>query len=97
MISSTSKESFWTTVEDCLVSFHDVERTKAREMVDGLQARISSLPEDLNKDIIYHEEPFYVANNLTGKAVLLTEHKCAYDAIMRNNYVSTPVPIPSSS
>lgn len=97
MISPMSKQSFWTTVEDCLVSFHHIERLKAREMVDGLQARISTLPEDLNKDIIYHDEPFYVANGLVGKAVPLAGHKRAYDAIMRKNYASALVSTPSSS
>lgn len=85
MISSASKMSFWMTVEDCLVSFHHVERIKAREIVDGSRDRLSSLADDLNKDIIYHEEPFYIANLIAGKEVSLAEHYRAYDALMRKN------------
>ena len=91
MIESTTKTYFWRTVEDCLVSFHAQEHDQAREKVEGLRERLQSLLHDIDRDIIYHKEPFDVANDLMGREVSRTKYHRAYDAIVRKNHPSHTV------
>jgi hypothetical protein len=66
MVSSVAPH-FWTAVEDCLVTFHHLQRCTAAEKVTSLWRK---LPTSLDgsgtrfSDMIYHAEPWQIACNL---------------------------------
>jgi hypothetical protein len=83
-----AKDAFWSVVQDCLVEFHKMDPSRAQTAAMGLRARIESPPGGINGDMIYHEEPFYVACDLAGmhdtssKDRLLSKNRSKYDSIL---------------
>ncbi|HEX8317571.1 hypothetical protein [Longimicrobium sp.] len=67
------KHAFWAIVTDCLQAFHDFERDEAVLRVAGYRESIENPPlEQLppagyDADLIFHEEPFYLASDLAGE------------------------------
>jgi hypothetical protein len=82
-----AKDAFWSVVVDCLAEFHEMDRPRAQGAATELRARIESAPVGFNADIIYHEEPFYVACDLAGihdtssKDRLLRKNRLKYNSI----------------
>jgi hypothetical protein len=91
---------FWSAVQDCLVQIHHLPRPEAAEKVTGLLRRLSNLtvPAEENggsegqrsfDEMIYHEEPWYIACNLAENEIPLDkEHRPAYDQILRQNHLA---------
>jgi hypothetical protein len=52
---------FWAIVEDCLVAFHGMSKGTAHGKTNAFRKKVRNPPEGISGDIIYHEEPFYVA------------------------------------
>jgi hypothetical protein len=88
---------FWQTVEDCLVAFHHVPREAACGEVRALLARrrFDQTGPESSMDMIYHEEPFYIACNLVESDLKLDAVWPTYRTIVAKNGLSgaTPVPI----
>ena len=93
MVQAALASSFWTAVEDCLVSFHHFERDVAAEKVTGLRLKLPKGPttecEELSlEDMIYHSEPWYIACNLAQEELSLTQHQEAYESILKANQLA---------
>ncbi len=83
------KEVFWDIVVECLVRFHRLDALSARREADSLRGRIESPPPGISGELIYHDEPFYVACDIAGdpdsgsKNKKMTEYRSIYEAIVR--------------
>lgn len=77
---------YWSVVEDCLVDIHGLGRPEARQRIADLQAWMSSLPPDIDGDIIYHDEQFRVACGLAGRELSQDEYQRQYDEIIDRHY-----------
>ena len=92
MVASRSVRHFWSAVEDCLVTFHRLEPSKAAVAVTSLLHR---LPTSLNDgdtafaDMIYHAEPWQIACNLAGNDIAIAAHQSAYQALLRRNELAS--------
>ena len=65
-LSPAARNCYWQAVEACLVKFHRfspddsiVKSTEFRRREEGIQS-------ETFEDLIYHEEPFYVACHIAG-------------------------------
>jgi hypothetical protein len=58
---------FWRAVHDCLVQFHHLASAQAQRRVREFRLRLQSAPEDIDGDLIFHEEPFALACRLAGR------------------------------
>lgn len=90
MVSAATATHFWAAVEDCLVTFHGLERVEAAATVTALQRRLPPWPEPpcgepSFADMIYHAEPWHVASNVTGRELPLENHQAEYTHILREN------------
>jgi hypothetical protein len=92
-VSATSAIHFWAAVEDCLVTFHAMQRTDAAEKVTSLWHNLPFALEDANRDygdMIYHAEPWQIACNLAGSDLDVGEHQAEYQALLLRNGLSAP-------
>lgn len=81
------KNAFWEAVVDCLEQFHAVPRMKAKAMAFDLRSDIEAAPSRMfEPDIIYHDEPLYVAARLAGCHPEFTENLPAYRAIRERRF-----------
>lgn len=59
-----AKDVYWLVVRDCLVDLFDVPAADAQNLSSGRRSFFENLPKGSRHDIIYHEEPFRVAEEL---------------------------------
>jgi hypothetical protein len=90
MVQASTASHFWAAVEDCLVNFHRLERGAAAEKVTTLWRQLPKGPngkcdEPSFEDMIYHAEPWYIACNLAGEDLPLTEYESRYQDVLRQN------------
>ena len=77
------KNAFWEAIIDCLVQFHGFSRTDARARARDRRAGLERvLGNRFEPGIIYHDEPFYIAERLAGHELDLRRHRLEYDAIL---------------
>jgi hypothetical protein len=93
MVQASAAAHFWSAVEDCLVHFHQFERSKAAERVTALWRQLPQGPEAGCKessfdDMIYHAEPWYIACNLAEADLPLAEYQSNYREILRQNHLA---------
>ncbi|HEV3049180.1 MAG TPA: hypothetical protein VGX50_02685 [Longimicrobium sp.] len=87
MVMDQLKNAFWQTVVDCLEQFHAVPRIEAKVRVFDLRSDIEGGPyHSFEPDIIYHDEPLYVAARLAGCHPEFTENLPAYRAIRERRF-----------
>ncbi|HEY0021374.1 MAG TPA: hypothetical protein VGB24_00630 [Longimicrobium sp.] len=92
MDSEPLKHAFWAIVTDCLQAFHNFERDEAVLRVAGYRESIENPPlEQLppagyDADLIFHEEPFYLASDLAGEELELAEYRNEYERIVAARY-----------
>lgn len=82
---------FWTAVEDCLVRFHAIDIHLAREKTQSLWQRLRQTAQpEAYRDMIYHEEPWYIACRLAGRedAPPEPENAAPYKAILRRHHLA---------
>jgi len=80
--------SFWAAVQDCLVEFHHLERGVAAAQVTSLWRRLPKGPSGDGpsfEDMIYHEEPWYIACNLAGTELPLRQYQPACHDLLKRN------------
>ncbi|MBV9039255.1 MAG: hypothetical protein JO182_32525 [Acidobacteriaceae bacterium] len=90
MVSAITAAHFWAAVEDCLVQFHQMERSQAAMKVTELWRRLPTEPkprcgEPLLDEMIYHAEPWYIACNLAGAEPTLDFYQAAYTDVLKKN------------
>jgi hypothetical protein len=88
---------FWDAVQDCLVKFHDLSRDEALQKVTEFWGRLAKLAPSQRfsraempglDDIIYHEEPWYIACNLVDCDKPLERHRIAYRQILEQHHLA---------
>ena len=86
MISVETLLIFWDVVAECLIVFHDLDETAAHKKTKELRRRLKGLdrPDDMvmPSQLVYHEEPFYIACNLVNNQLDLIQHHEEYKAIL---------------
>jgi hypothetical protein len=65
-VAREEKRAYWGSVEDCLVQFHGIPKPSSHARTNAFRKRIARTPPGINGDLIYHEEPFYVACDIAG-------------------------------
>jgi hypothetical protein len=82
---------FWDAVQACLVRFHQIPSNEAAQKVTELWVRLAQVAFRPNAemppldDMIYHEEPWYIACNLVNSDKPLAPHRIAYEQILQQN------------
>jgi hypothetical protein len=86
---------FWAAVEDCLVQIHQIPRPEAALKITGLLRRLANISSTISEkagptfdDMIYHEEPWYIACNLANSEKPLEQHRAAYEQILKANQLA---------
>src|SRR4051794_27420507 len=85
-VSKEERTAYWGTVEDCLVRFHCHPKPTAHGKTNALRRRMDN-PPSTTSQLIYHQEPFYIACEIAGihevgeQERLLTRHSREYDMI----------------
>jgi hypothetical protein len=76
---------FWRAVHDCLVQFHHLESVQAQRRVRQFRLRLQEAPEDVDTELIFHEEPFALACRLMGQEELFPsgEEAAQYQEILK--------------
>lgn len=83
MVIEQLKDAFWEAVIDCLVQFHGLSSIEARARARCRRMELERvLGNRFEPGIIYHDEPFYVAERLAGRALDLQRYRVEYDAIL---------------
>ena len=88
MVTAEVAPHFWAAVEDCLVTFHQLNHCEAAEKVTRLGRRLPTALDDSNpafSDIIYHAEPWQIACNLVDHDLPIAGHQPAYQALLIRN------------
>jgi hypothetical protein len=82
------KNAFWAIVADCLETFHGYSPETARCRVQKFRERVENPPAPFEEDgeLIYHDEPFYIANDLAQRELPVNEHGDEYARIMARHY-----------
>lgn len=86
------KHAFWATVTDCLEAFHGFGRDEALLTVARYRESVENPPLDqlppagYDADLIFHEEPFYLASDLAGRELDLARNREAYERIVTARY-----------
>ncbi len=87
-VGRRAKSLFWASVRGCLVKFHSYPKNRARIEAASLRGKIERLPREVDGDVIYHDEPFYVACDVAGmhdpeaQSRLLEANAEAYDTLI---------------
>jgi hypothetical protein len=92
-VTATSAMHFWAAVEDCLATFHAMQRTEAAEKVTSLWQHPAFALNGVNRDyedMIYHAEPWQIACNLACNDLNVTGHQAAYQALLLRHELSAP-------
>jgi hypothetical protein len=72
-LNSAVKDAYWLIVRDCLVDLFDVPQADALNLSTGRRSALEAAPKSARHDIIYHEEPFRVAESLSRRPGLSTK------------------------
>lgn len=87
MVMEQLKNAWWEAVIDSMEAFHGVPRSEAKVRAFDLRSDIEALPDpSFEPDIIYHDEPFYVASRLAGRELDVGEHRPAYRRILERRF-----------
>jgi hypothetical protein len=88
MITAAIAPHFWAAVEDCLVTFHQLNPSDAAEKVMSLWRRLPTALQDSDpafSDMIYHAEPWQIACNLVNRDLPIAEYQPKYQALLLRN------------
>lgn len=81
------KNAFWLAVTDSLVQFHGFSFIDAKARAFELRSKIENvLFLGCMPDLIYHDEPFYIASSLAGHELELQQHMAEYQAILERRF-----------
>jgi hypothetical protein len=71
-----------------LVTFHQLDRPEAAEMVTSLWRRLPTAQDCAHpgfEDMIYHAEPWQIACNLANSDLLIDGHQETYQSLLVRN------------
>jgi hypothetical protein len=81
------KDSFWRVVQDCLVEILGFSRREAISMGKHLRDEIDEEPEEISKDLFYHNEPFDIACDLARKKIECSACQEKYESILKRHSI----------
>jgi hypothetical protein len=81
VIPKKSKNFFWSVVEECLKVFHGLPEGEAHARAATLREKLAHSSRGRSEDLIYHQEPFYVACDLMRRPLEVTPYQVEYDRI----------------
>ena len=84
VIPTQAKEAFWKAVEACLVQFHHFQSPDAKQAIKHFQKKLKDASPPLGGEMVYHEEPFYLACDLAGQQLDLASHRESYDKVLED-------------
>jgi hypothetical protein len=90
-IDAQAKDAYWKVVTDCLIKFHGKSGQDAQNLTCDYRRKVEDPGDEPVGDIIYHEEPFYVACDLAkywdlkDQDRLLQQHGSAYEKILSDD------------
>jgi hypothetical protein len=91
-----SEDQYWLAVALCLERFHGYAKTTARHIVREVRSDrakdLASSVDGLEAELLYHEEPFYLACDISGKESPLSMHRAEYEELLSE--VRAPVAKP---
>ena len=58
--------AYWKIVGDCLTAFHGISADQSLEIIRHFRLRLLEKPAEMEAELVYHEEPFYLAARLAG-------------------------------
>jgi hypothetical protein len=73
--------AFWQAVSSCLIQFHRFDEKQANEAVDTYQRSVVS--KMTSPRLIFHEEPFYLACDISEEELPLAKFREAYDHLLQ--------------
>jgi hypothetical protein len=77
-----AEDPYWEAVERCLIEFHKLEPRLARKRLADFRTAIAH--EKLNNpEIVFHNEPFYLACDLTGTHLEISDNQDRYAKILQ--------------
>jgi hypothetical protein len=83
------RTSFWKTVEDCLVAFHNQNAFAAQKIVCDYRERLADearqFGPDWMEDLIYHAEPWQLACDLAGTQLDVNDYRAEYETLRSRN------------
>jgi hypothetical protein len=98
MVAPQMAASFWSAVQECLVQFHHFSRSAAAEKVTDVWRRLGNLtptPQESIEsdgltfdDMIYHEEPWYIACYIAKNELPLESNRSAYLQVLKQNHLA---------
>ena len=77
----TEMKPYWDSVRDSLAAFHAYSSEQADAAVTKYLQDILDVMTD--PSLLYHDEPFYLANDIANLEIPLSKHRSAYNAILR--------------
>jgi hypothetical protein len=88
---SSHDTSYWRLVCDCLVAFHQFTEGKALDTIQAFRVKLFALNDQGASELIYHQEPFYLAAQLaSGEAREPTKKEAAqYDEMLKRRVNET--------
>lgn len=98
MVNEQLKNAFWEAVIDSLEQFHGFSRTEAKARAFDLRSDIERAPNSrFEPDLIYHDEPFYIASRLAGHELDFETYLPAYRAILTRRLGHLDAEVPNVS
>src|SRR3954471_19583329 len=90
MADSLQVSRFWMVVEECLITFHNLDPSRAAQKIADTRLKLLTGVKELNgrsrppqfRNLIYHAEPWYIACNLAGNQISVDKHLPAYQKIL---------------
>ena len=73
---------YWEAVERCLIEFHKLEPRSARKRLARFRTAIAH-EKLIHPEIVFHNEPFYLACDLTGTQLEMSDNQDRYTKILQ--------------
>ncbi len=75
------EDRYWRAVGLCLVHFHKYDSDKARNAIKEFQNDLGFSMRDMS--LLYHEEPFYLACDISDEDLRLSDYRDKYTHILQ--------------
>jgi hypothetical protein len=86
MIPRDEAEAYWEVTRDCLIHFHGLAPEEAGLRVASLRERLVRTGVPMAEEMIYHDEPFYVACDLAGTELDPFEFDNEYQRLLQRPF-----------
>jgi hypothetical protein len=86
MIPRDEAEAYWDVTRDSLIQFHRIAPEEAGRLVATLRERLARTGEPMAEEMIYHDEPFYVACDLAGTELDPFKFEAEYQRLLERPF-----------